>query len=120
MENEENNTQPTPTPKPKSNLESLGAIWVRKNQQGGTALSGYVEIDGVKTFVFLLVNKFKTNSKHPDYKIFRSDPNGAGAIKSAPIHSEDGSEVSHEAQYDDFDHTEQENVPDIDTSDIPF
>lgn len=47
-------------------------------------MSGVVEIDGVKHKIVVFKNKYKEDEKHPDYRIFPSEPRGdAPADKTA-------------------------------------
>ncbi len=48
---------------------SIGAIWVKEGKKG-KYLSGVIEIN-VKTVKFTgFKNSYKTEDKHPDYKLF--------------------------------------------------
>jgi len=54
--------------------QSIGALWSKQSKNGANYLSGSVEIDGKKTQIVVFKNKFKEQDKHPDWKIFISQP----------------------------------------------
>ncbi len=64
----------------------LGALWLRKSQKGQKYLSGHLEMDGEfegeKVRVVVFSNKDKKNDKAPDYRIYKSTPQGQTASKA--------------------------------------
>lgn len=53
--------------------ESIGALWVKKNQRGDF-MTGYIEVNGQKIELVCFPNGFKTLEKHPDFRIMVSQP----------------------------------------------
>lgn len=49
--------------------DEIGALWV-KSSANGDYLTG--TINGVKVVVF--ANTYKTNEKHPDWRVYKSTP----------------------------------------------
>jgi hypothetical protein len=52
---------------------SIGALWEKQSKKG-TWFSGSIEIKGEKISIVAFKNEFKTEGKHPDYKILISKP----------------------------------------------
>ena len=67
--------------------KDCGALWISVSKTGTKYMSGSVEIDGVKTKIVVFKNNYKEEEKHPDYKIYLSQPQG-GASQEV-----DGSDV---------------------------
>lgn len=64
--------------------KSIGALWIKEGRQG-QFLSGVLEnADGVKVSIVAFPNSFKTEQRHPDYKIFRARDQGASSQESNP------------------------------------
>lgn len=58
--------------------KEIGALWVTEGRKGNY-LKGFVEINGEKHQIVCFVNGYKTEAKHPDYRVLASTPqNGAG------------------------------------------
>ena len=57
--------------------KDIGALWLNVSKAGTKYMSGSVEIDGVKTKIVVFKNNYKEEEKHPDYKIYLSQPQGA-------------------------------------------
>jgi uncharacterized protein (DUF736 family) len=54
----------------------IGALWLRKSKDGNTTyLSGV--INGIPVIVFK--NGFKKEDKHPDYRVYKSEPKSTPA-----------------------------------------
>lgn len=53
--------------------KDIGALWIKRSSKG-EYLSGSVEIDGKKHFIVCFLNSYKKETKHPDYKIYPSEP----------------------------------------------
>lgn len=53
-----------------SNLEKLGALWLKTSKNGVKFMSG--KIGEQRVVVFKV--KEKRSDKHPDYEIFKSEP----------------------------------------------
>lgn len=51
----------------------IGALWAKESERGAY-FTGEIEIDGVKTKIVAFQNSFKTEDKHPDWRILRSKP----------------------------------------------
>lgn len=64
-------------------LKELGALWERTSKAGNFFLSGKVKIDGKETEVICFKNN-KKDPKHPDWKIYLSEPKQKPSIRSAP------------------------------------
>lgn len=47
-----------------------GALW-KKKSKNGNYLSGYIEIDGLQHKVVIFPNKFKKESKQPEFIIYQ-------------------------------------------------
>lgn len=56
--------------------KDIGALWLRESKNGNKYMSGVVEIDGQKHPIVIFKNKYKEQEKHPDYRIFPSQPRG--------------------------------------------
>lgn len=54
--------------------ENIGALWLKESRNGNKFMSGVVEIDGVKHDIVVFKNNYKKEDKHPDYRIFPSQP----------------------------------------------
>jgi hypothetical protein len=61
----------------------LGALWLKKLDDGREFTNGVITIDGKETRISLLPNKFKTEARHPDW-ILVLDERGAGGNAPAP------------------------------------
>jgi hypothetical protein len=48
---------------------SIGALWITKGKNI-KYLSGEIELNGEKSRLVVFKNSFKTDEKHPDYKIY--------------------------------------------------
>lgn len=59
-------------------MTKLGALWISKT---GKALSGTIEIDGVKTPIVIFDNGYKKEDNHPDKIIYLSEPKKNGGAK---------------------------------------
>ena len=55
-----------------SKLE-IGALW-KKEGRDQNYYSGYVKIDGKEQEVICFANKHKTEDKHPDIRVYISEP----------------------------------------------
>jgi hypothetical protein len=53
--------------------KSIGALWVKKNQRGDF-MTGYIEVEGQKVEIVCFPNGYKTQEKHPDFRIMISQP----------------------------------------------
>lgn len=53
--------------------KDIGALWVKRSPKG-EYLSGYIEIDGKKHSIVCFLNGYKKEQKHPDYKVYPSEP----------------------------------------------
>lgn len=56
--------------------KSVGAMWLKKDKSGNAFMSGQIDKEvvlqaGARFVVFK--NSYKTEEKHPDYKIFLSE-----------------------------------------------
>ena len=51
--------------------ESIGGVWVKTTKTGEKYLSIQIDKEGYKAFK----NKYKTEDKHPDFRVVRNDPN---------------------------------------------
>lgn len=56
--------------------KSIGALWTHESKDGNKYLSGVVEVDGKKVDIVVFKNKYKKESKHPDFQIFLSRKGG--------------------------------------------
>lgn len=54
--------------------KDIGALWNKRSTKGTEYLSGYVEINGQKVSVVCFANGHKKEAKHPDYKVYLSEP----------------------------------------------
>ena len=54
--------------------QSIGALWGKESRNGAKYFWGVIEIDGKHTDIVVFTNTFKKESKHPDYRIFLSEP----------------------------------------------
>jgi len=48
----------------------IGALWLKTSQKGTKFMTG--KINGVDVVVFK--NQFKEQDKHPDYRVYKSQP----------------------------------------------
>lgn len=55
---------------------NIGALWLNESKKGAKYMSGMVEVNGVKQKIVVFKNKYKEEDKHPDYRIFASQPRG--------------------------------------------
>lgn len=53
--------------------DSIGALWVKTSRNGLEYMSG--TINGQEVVVYR--NKYKNAAKHPDWRIYKSQPKGA-------------------------------------------
>lgn len=53
--------------------KSIGALW-QKQSQKGTWFSGNIEVDGKKYQIVAFPNNYKTEDKHPDFRILQAEP----------------------------------------------
>ncbi len=61
----------------------VGAIWVRTSKSGDKYLSLQVEINGQKYNYVGFKNDYKTEDKHPSYKLFEANQQ-PGQEKASP------------------------------------
>ena len=54
--------------------QSIGALWGHESRNGAKYLSGVIEVGSVKWDIVIFKNTFKQEAKHPDYRIFLSEP----------------------------------------------
>ena len=73
--------------------KDIGALWAKTSKKGTSFLSGYINIDGRKVEVVCFFNQHKKESKHPDYKVYLSEPRE----QRAQAEPEDNT-ATHEAQ----------------------
>jgi hypothetical protein len=52
-----------------SKLVDAGALWSKEAKKGGTYFRGTIEINGTLHRIQMHPNRYKKESKHPDYKI---------------------------------------------------
>lgn len=52
-----------------SENKSIGGLW-EKETKSGKVLSGSIEVNGQKVRIAIWPNKYKTETKHPDFRIF--------------------------------------------------
>lgn len=58
--------------------KSIGALWAKTSAKGDY-FTGQIELaDGSKIKIVVFRNNYKTEDKHPDWKIFESKPREAG------------------------------------------
>lgn len=63
---------------------SIGALWLKESSQG-QFFSGQIEMpDGTKKSIVVFPNSFKTEGKHPDFKIFPARDQGAARHEAPP------------------------------------
>jgi uncharacterized protein (DUF736 family) len=55
---------------------NIGALWLNESKKGNRYMSGVIELDGKKHKIVVFKNKYKEEDKHPDYRIFASQPGG--------------------------------------------
>lgn len=48
---------------------SIGALWINEGKNI-KYLAGEIEVDGTKTKIVVFKNSYKTEEKHPDYRIY--------------------------------------------------
>ncbi len=60
---------------------NIGALWLRESQKGNKFMSGVIIIDGKKHQIVVFKNNYKQEEKHPDYRIFPSQPKEAQGAK---------------------------------------
>lgn len=53
--------------------QSIGALWEKQSKKG-TWFGGQIELKGVKIPIVVFKNDYKKEEKHPDWKIFISQP----------------------------------------------
>jgi uncharacterized protein (DUF736 family) len=53
--------------------QDIGALW-QKQSAKGPYLSGSITLAGAKYEIVCFLNNFKKEAKHPDYRIFLSQP----------------------------------------------
>lgn len=54
--------------------KNIGALWLKTAKNGSKYMSGVVEINGEKHSIVVFKNNYKEQDKHPDYRIFPSEP----------------------------------------------
>jgi len=59
----------------KAKRESIGALWLKTSVNGATFMSGTLEFNGEKVSVTVFKNGYKKEDKHPDFHIYKSEPN---------------------------------------------
>jgi len=57
--------------------KSIGALWKRTSKKGIEYLAGDVKVDGQVVKIIVFENSTKKESKHPDYRVFLSEPREA-------------------------------------------
>lgn len=62
--------------------ESMGALWLNESKSGKKYMSGVVEIGDEKHKIVVFKNDYKEEDKHPDYKIYASQPKGEAKPES--------------------------------------
>jgi uncharacterized protein (DUF736 family) len=50
--------------------ESIGGVWVKTDKNGNKYLSIQIDKQGYKAFK----NKYKTEEKHPDFRVVKNEP----------------------------------------------
>jgi hypothetical protein len=65
---------PMTEPTTKAKDDSVGALWSKSTPTVGEYLTGNVMIDGKKVEIVCFLNKYKTEDKHPKYRVFLSKP----------------------------------------------
>lgn len=55
--------------KTEKKTESIGALWINEGKNI-KYLAGEIELDGKLTKIVVFKNSYKTEEKHPDYRIF--------------------------------------------------
>lgn len=96
--------------------QPIGALWEKTSQSGTVFLSGDIEIDGVKHPVVCFQNGYKKESKHPDWRIFKSEERqqgGSGERRPAP-------QPAREEQRHSRPHDTPVYDPPLPEDDIPF
>jgi uncharacterized protein (DUF736 family) len=59
--------------------KDIGALWLKRSEKNGTQyFSGKVVVNGVTQEIVIFKNDFKKQPKHPDYRIYPSQPRQAG------------------------------------------
>ena len=53
--------------------KDIGALWI-KNGNAGQYMTGSIEVAGQKVSIVCFINKHKKEAKHPDWRIFVSQP----------------------------------------------
>ena len=75
------------TPNTNTSEKDIGAVWVKKSSNGAQFLSFIIDLNqfGVNQKVNLVgfKNKSKKEPKHPDFRVFPSTRDAAGATKAA-------------------------------------
>jgi hypothetical protein len=70
----------------KTKNQSIGALWKRKQKSDGkTYLSGQIELKGEVVKFVAFTNSFKEEDKHPDFKIYIANENGATKPAAKPV-----------------------------------
>ena len=54
-----------------SENKSIGALWCKQSEKGDY-YTGTIEKDGQKYKIVVFKNNYKTEERHPDFKIFES------------------------------------------------
>lgn len=54
--------------------QSIGALWEKTSGKGNKFFSGNIEWKGEKISIVVFPNNFKESEKHPDHKIYESEP----------------------------------------------
>ena len=57
-----------------SEKKAIGALWKKESKAGNVYLSGQIEVNGNKINLVVFKNNYKEQKKHPDYKIYLSEP----------------------------------------------
>ena len=53
--------------------EKVGALWAKTTEGGKTLWNGVVKVDGKEVRIDVWPNDYKTESKHPDFVIYKND-----------------------------------------------
>lgn len=53
--------------------KSIGAFWLKTAKSGTKYMSGSIEIEGEKHDIVVFKNDYKTEERHPDYKIYLNE-----------------------------------------------
>jgi len=63
--------------------KSIGALWKRTSKGGFGYLAGNIQVDGKTIKLVVFENSAKKEAKHPDYKMFLSEPREAPKEETA-------------------------------------